>query len=229
MAAQLFSFYSAGTQTLSHTVASCLTELLANQDILDKLLEDIDNTLKKHHGEVTQLALQEMSYLELCLKGEKLITRKIYKIYRYHITHTETLRKSPPTAILSRECTKDYLVEETGQVIKQGIKIIIPVSSIHNDLKYFKNPHSFMPERFLEENTKYITDDAYMPFGDGPRSCLARELGQVIVKSAIVSILSMYTLRLGDMEVVEVVNKCSANEILLKNVIIKPRTEINNN
>lgn len=75
MAAQLFSFYSAGTQTLSHTVASCLTELLSNQDILDKLLDDIDNTLKRHHGEVTHDAIQEMSYLELCLKGEQMIQK----------------------------------------------------------------------------------------------------------------------------------------------------------
>lgn len=70
MAAQLFSFYSAGTQTLSHTVASCLAELITNQDTLIKLLDEIDTVLKKYHGEVTYSALQEMPYLELCLKGK---------------------------------------------------------------------------------------------------------------------------------------------------------------
>lgn len=143
----------------------------------------------------------------------------------------ETLRKSPPIAILSRECTKDYLIEETGQTIKEGIKIIIPVTSIHNDYKYFKNPHIFMPERFTDENSKYITPDAYMPYGDGPRQCPTRELGEMIVKCTIVSILSKYTMQM-EVEREEPaikINKRFTNEIQLKNVIIKPRTEINNN
>lgn len=83
-----------------------------------------------------------------------------------------------------------------------------------------------MPERFLEENARYVTEDAYMPFGDGPRLCPARELAQVIVKSAIVAVLSMFTLHLRENVSETMTNKCGAN---LKNVIIKPRTEINNN
>lgn len=71
MAAQLFSFYSAGTKTLSHTVASCLTELMQNQSSLGKLVEEIDETLKKYNGEVTYDGVQEMSYLELCIKGKE--------------------------------------------------------------------------------------------------------------------------------------------------------------
>lgn len=147
----------------------------------------------------------------------------------------ETLRKCPPNSILTRECTKDYLIEETGQMIKSGIKIIIPISSIHNDAKYFKNPHQFMPERFHEfhENTKYFTPHAYMPFGDtnAPRQCPGRHLGQLIVKSAVVSILSSYTL---EFDVAQSsphnikMDKCAADEMLTK-VLIKPRTEINNN
>lgn len=70
IAAQLFSFFSAGTQTLSHTVASFLTEVITNKDTLDKLLEEIDNVRKKHFGELTYDALQEMTYVDLCLKGK---------------------------------------------------------------------------------------------------------------------------------------------------------------
>ncbi|XP_063702578.1 probable cytochrome P450 6d5 [Culicoides brevitarsis] len=205
IAAQIFSFYYIGNQTLHQIVISCLTELLNNPDTLDKLLVENDTILKKHHAQLSYDALQEMTYLDLCLK--------------------ETLRKSPPTAIITRECTKDYIIEESGQTIKKGIKVIIPLASIQNDDTYFTNPKDFMPERFLEENEKFIYD-AYMPYGSGSRQCPAKQLSELIVKCAIVNVISSFTILINnekDDNQPTTINKPHTNETLLKNVIIKPR------
>jgi cytochrome P450 family 6 len=57
-----------------------------------------------------------------------------------------------------------------GYVVKQGTRVIIPTFSLQRDPKYFKDPLSFCPERFLRGDP--ITPGTYMPFGDGPRVCI---------------------------------------------------------
>uniref|UniRef100_A0A336M876 CSON006403 protein n=1 Tax=Culicoides sonorensis TaxID=179676 RepID=A0A336M876_CULSO len=214
IAAQLFNFYSNGTQILSHTIASFVHELTHNQDELDKVLNELDLALKKNHDEITYEMIQEMSYLDLCLK--------------------ETLRKVPPISLISRECTKNYVIESTGQTIKTGMKIIIPVTSIQNDPKYFKSPEKFMPERFLFENTKFMTADAYMPFGIGIHSCPGNELTKLILKTTMVAVLRQFVLEPIETNS-EITTKCSKttetdkHHELLKKVIVKRRTELNNN
>lgn len=44
---------------------------------------------------------------------------------------------------------------------------------ILRDPKNFPDPMTFKPERFTEEPAQYNTD-AYIPFGDGPRSCIGK-------------------------------------------------------
>lgn len=41
------------------------------------------------------------------------------------------------------------------------------------DPEYFPDPEAFRPERFLEAEPTYNAD-AYIPFGDGPRSCIGK-------------------------------------------------------
>lgn len=113
------------------------------------------------------------------------------------------MRKVPGLAILNREAAKDYTVEETGQVIKKGTPIVISALGMQTDPKYFKEPDRFMPERFLEENKDYITEDAYIPFGDGPRACIAVRMGKIVAKVALVYLLSKFEIRAVDNQPME--------------------------
>jgi len=183
IAAQVFIFYVAGTETTSGVAGFCLYELCQNQEIMNKVCKEIEDTLKKYDGQITYEAIQEMSYLELCVK--------------------ETMRKVPGLAILNREATKDYKIEETGQVIKKGTAIVISVLGMQNDPQYFKDPERFMPERFLPENSDYVTEDAYTPFGDGPRACIAVRMGKIGAKVALVTVLSRYVFQAVDNQKME--------------------------
>lgn len=71
-----------------------------------------------------------------------------------------------------REATKDYTIPGESLRIKKGQKIIIPVSSIHNDPKYFSKPNIFDPERFNTEEKSKRPNGTFLPFGDGPRHCI---------------------------------------------------------
>lgn len=84
----------------------------------------------------------------------------------------ETLRLCNGNIVLIREATKQYQVPNDTLVIEKGQKIIIPINSIHNDPKYYPNPHIFDPERFSPAEKSKRPSGTELSFGDGPRLCL---------------------------------------------------------
>jgi len=49
---------------------------------------------------------------------------------------------------------------------------------IMNDPDHFKNPHAFNPERFLDSDGKFVSDERVAPFGIGKRICLGQTLAE---------------------------------------------------
>uniref|UniRef100_A0A8W8NWF2 Thromboxane-A synthase n=1 Tax=Magallana gigas TaxID=29159 RepID=A0A8W8NWF2_MAGGI len=79
-----------------------------------------------------------------------------------------------------------------GYTVPEGTDISFPMYSIHRDPRFWENPTRFDPERFTPENKAKRHPYAYLPFGNGTRSCIGMRLAQVEVRLAIVSILQHY-------------------------------------
>ena len=52
---------------------------------------------------------------------------------------------------------------------------------IHLDEKFFKDPLKFKPERFLDNNGKFVTNDKVMLFSVGKRRCPGEALARAEV------------------------------------------------
>ncbi|ALC46004.1 Cyp6d2, partial [Drosophila busckii] len=169
--AQAFIFYIAGQETTGSTAALTIFELAQYPEHLQRLQQEIDATLEQHGGTISYDVLNKMEFLELCV--------------------LETLRKYPGLPILNRECTKDYTVPETNHVIKKGTPVVVSLYGMHHDAEYFPEPEKYDPNRFAEA-TKNYNPTAYMPFGEGPRMCLAVRMGRVNAKLAIVKLLQNF-------------------------------------
>lgn len=157
LAAQCFLFFLAGFDT-SSTVLSLLTYGIAlNPDVQATLFEEINDSNNKLNGQPLNYdALQKLKYLDQVL--------------------SETMRMWPPFAITDRMCVKDYTFDynDSKLVIEKNTQIIFSIFGMHYDPKYFPNPDKFDPERFSDENKKYIVPGTYLPFGVGPRNCIGK-------------------------------------------------------
>ncbi|GAB0087262.1 hypothetical protein DMENIID0001_015550 [Sergentomyia squamirostris] len=180
LAAQAHSFLVAGFETSATKISFFLYEIAKHPTIQAKVQMEIDEIIKKYNGEITYEGVMEMKYLESCID--------------------ESLRMYTPLPVLNRECTEEYKLPGTGLTLEKGTRILIPVNAIHTDPKYFPEPETFKPERFLSgiSNGAEIKGFTYVPFGEGPRICIGLKLGKLQTKIGIIFILSNFNIRLGE-------------------------------
>jgi len=79
----------------------------------------------------------------------------------------EGMRLHSPAWAIDREALEDDHFKEYSW--PKGTLIILYISGLHRNPKYWEQPDSFIPERFEDENAKNF---AYYPFGAGPRLCI---------------------------------------------------------
>ncbi|PNF38480.1 hypothetical protein B7P43_G03993 [Cryptotermes secundus] len=174
IAAQALVFFSAGFEAVA-TLLSFSTLLLAvHQDIQNQAREEVDKVLAEHGGQVTYEAVQSIKYLDNIL--------------------SETLRIYPPAPLISRKCVKEYQVPGSDLKIEKDSSVMVPIVGLHYDSNYFPNPETFNPDRFSEDNKHSIQPFTYMPFGSGPRHCIANRFALMETKTALVHLLSHFEL-----------------------------------
>ncbi len=99
----------------------------------------------------------------------------------------ESMRMFPPAAILGRRAERDL---DLGDLkIKRNAGVIIPVIALHRHRKYWERPDEFDPRRFLNFTPTPMT---YLPFGAGPRVCIAASFGMMEMKIILCKILEQY-------------------------------------
>ncbi|XP_077510054.1 cytochrome P450 3A41-like [Amblyomma americanum] len=163
--AQGISFFIGGVEGGSMTLALSAYYLALHPECQDRAIAEVDKTLSE--GDITYDALQQMSYLEACIK--------------------EALRICTPDNIILRLCTEETTV--AGIHFKPGMCVAIPLPCIHRDSEYFAEPEKYNPDRFLLKNKASIRSFTYMPFGAGPRNCVGMRLSLMQAKVALASLL----------------------------------------
>lgn len=154
MAAQVFVFFAAGFETSSSATSFTLHQLAFNPEEQKKVQDEIDRVLAKYNNSLCYDAIKEMTYLDCAFK--------------------EGMRMFPSLGFLVRRSACNFTFPDLNLSIDEGVMVIIPLQSMHNDPQYFKDPDQFRPERFLPENISPETKYVYLPFGIGPRACIGK-------------------------------------------------------
>ncbi|CAL1686493.1 unnamed protein product [Lasius platythorax] len=181
MIAQAFIFFFGGFDSSSTLMCFAAHEIAVNQDIQERIRNEIDEVLEKTNGQASYEAINSMEYLEAVID--------------------EALRMYPVGLALDRLCLKDFELPPTlpGKkpfTIKKGHGIWIPVYGLHHDPQYFEEPAKFDPERFLgERKKKSLNSGAYLPFGLGPRMCIGNRFALLETKVLLFHLLARCDLK----------------------------------
>jgi cytochrome P450 len=83
----------------------------------------------------------------------------------------ETLRLYPPAyALFMRQALAD--VEVAGYTLPRNSLVQLFPYVCQRDPRWFPEPETFDPDRFLPERQRTLPPFAYFPFGGGPRACI---------------------------------------------------------
>merc|ERR1712176_501337 len=175
---QAFIFLLAGYETTANTLAQTVYLLCKHKDKEQALIDEIDRLMAKtekddEDGEPLAEQLKSYVYVEACVK--------------------EALRMVGPGAFLARLSSKD--TEVGKQWIGKDTPLHMHTYSMHQNPKYFPSPSTFMPECFIPGTETYDLQNhkAFMPFGLGPRMCVAWNFAMTEAKLALITLYRKYS------------------------------------
>jgi len=102
----------------------------------------------------------------------------------------ETLRLYPPTWSSLRVARAKTQLR--GYTIPKGATTLLNVYLLHRHPDYWAEPNKFDPERFSAERTSGADNPAYLPFGNGPRDCIADSLALAQLKINLTLIMQKF-------------------------------------
>ncbi|WP_078311740.1 MULTISPECIES: cytochrome P450 [unclassified Mycobacterium] len=82
-----------------------------------------------------------------------------------------------------------------GYFIPQGSQVIITQYALQRDPRFWKEPDTFNPDRFL---TDKINRNAFLPFSIGPRKCMGTRMAYIEGTLVLGTILQRYALQIRD-------------------------------
>jgi cytochrome P450 len=143
------TFLVAGHDTISHALTWTWLLLSANHDADERLGREVAMVLGSRLPESSDVA--QLTY-----------TRAVVK---------ESLRLWPPAWVIVRRAK--HAMSIAGQDIPAGALVVASPFVTHRDERYFPDPHTFDPGRWLVSGGEAgRPKQAYFPFGAGPRACV---------------------------------------------------------
>jgi len=170
--AQAFTFLLAGYETTANTLGYAIYLLAKNKDKERALIDEIDRLGEGKSDLPTVEELKSYEYLDAVL--------------------SEVLRITGPATLLVREASKDVVVG--GHQLSKGTAVHMDIHGMHQNPEYFPDPDKFLPERFVKGSNLYDKQNhkAHMPFGLGPRMCVASNFALVEAKLALITLFKRY-------------------------------------
>lgn len=166
------TFMFEGHDTTSTGIAFALKLFSQHKDIQERVFSELHQIFGDSDRTASYEDLQNMPYLEMCLK--------------------ESLRIYPSVPLIGRYVSEDLKL--TKHTVPAGTYINIHIFDLHRDSNVFPDPEKFDPDRFLPENVKGRHPFAYVPFSAGPRNCIGQKFAMFEMKSIISAILRNYVL-----------------------------------
>jgi cytochrome P450 len=145
---EVMTFLLAGHETTALALSWGFYLLSQNLHVQRELQQEVDRVLEGRLPNVSDL--RSLTCAERVIK--------------------ESMRLYPPAWAIARQVIKDF--ELSGYRIRAGANVVMSQWVMHRDSRFFSDPESFEPNRWLTKQCQKLPKFAYFPFGGGPRQCI---------------------------------------------------------
>jgi len=173
--ANTFIFLLAGHETTAHTLCFAFALLALYPSVQERLYQQIKVIMADVDGMPTY---EDMNRFTLSLAV----------LY-------ETLRMFPGAPSVPKRAAEDTILTvnnvdggKTTFPVPSGTDIQLHLPALHYNPRYWKDPHTFRPDRFLEDWPR----DAFLPFSSGVRACLGRRFFETESVAVITMMMLKY-------------------------------------
>lgn len=167
---ELIAFMGAGHDTTATALTHALWALGRHPEIQDRVA-----------AEIADIGDRELTPEDIPQLG-----------YTVAVLH-EALRICPPAAAVGRVAMQD--IEVDGYRVEAGTQLAVGIYAVHRDPSLWDEPLTFDPDRFSPENSKGRDRWQYLPFGAGPRSCIADHFAMLEATLALATIIRRREIR----------------------------------
>jgi len=168
---ETFGFLIAGSETTSSGITWTLTSLAENQDVQQKVREEVDQIVGTH--EPTYDDLQKMPYLKAVV--------------------LESLRLYPPVEFVNRTSLKDQVILDS--MIPTGTTVFFTPFLVNRHPKSWENSLQFDPSRYENlEPGKEPPASTWSSFGAGNRMCIGRFLAIAEIMTTVTMVCQKFIL-----------------------------------
>ncbi|XP_070168058.1 cytochrome P450 4C1-like [Polyergus mexicanus] len=166
------TFMFAGHDTTAMSMTFALLLLAEHKDIQERVRIEVETAMQENGGKLTMRSLQNLPYLDRCLK--------------------ESLRLYPTAFFILRDVQED--VKLNSYIVPVGTILYLNIYGVHRDPNFWPNPEVFDPDRFLPERRQNRHPYSYLPFSAGPRNCIGQRFGLLEMKAMIAPLVHNFYL-----------------------------------
>ena len=171
---ELMTIFLAGHETTALALTWAWVLLARNPEAEARLHEELDEVLEG--GRAPSLAdLPRLRYTDWVVK--------------------EAMRLYRPAWGVGREAVREC--EVGGFRVPKGMQVLVFQWVTQRDPRWFRDPLSFRPERWGEEDISKLPKYAYFPFGGGPRLCIGNYFATMEAVLVLATLARRFRLRLA--------------------------------
>lgn len=130
--------------------------------------------------------------LDSVLKGEIPRVEDLPKLPYLKAIIQESMRLYPPIPMAGRVALEEDILD--GYRIPKNSQVVINLHATHRNPKYWDNPNTFDPERFIDFRVNKQTRFNYLPFLPGRRTCLAGHFAMLEMQLALGALAARFKL-----------------------------------
>ena len=191
---EIMTLFLAGHETTATALSWTWLLLAQNPVVEEKLASELERVLGGRAP--TAADLPRLPYTEMVLK--------------------ESMRLYPPVWVIGRRALAPFQLGEYQLPARTNVLILQFL--MHRDPRYFPEPDRFDPERWRENDPRYVSLPrfAYFPFGGGPRVCIGAGFGMMEAVLLLATIAQKFKLDLVPDQTIE----------MLPSVTLRPKNGI---